>query len=210
MDSNEKAKVIGNYLKKLRKDNHLTGAELGKNIDYTQSHISGIENGKKGIPTYKFLLSYFSGLGFTYNEFQNHLHKITELTGENFERKIQGLEHENAFNFNEFIERNKYRKIDYARGVMEEFDFPINDIKHNFKDLYNVKFWGDRQLSDDDMHELSDHIEMFFRHKDEGAFEALVSLYIEGLINDDMFRMNVITYAPSLLEKASKIIEEGD
>ena len=38
---------VGNYLKILEKNKNITAKALGENLKYSQSHISGIENGSK-------------------------------------------------------------------------------------------------------------------------------------------------------------------
>ena len=43
---------VGNYLKNIRKNKNITAKALGKNLKYSQSHISGIENGSKKIPPF--------------------------------------------------------------------------------------------------------------------------------------------------------------
>lgn len=47
---------VGNYLKNIRKNKNITAKALGENLKYSQSHISGIENGSKKIPPFLYQL----------------------------------------------------------------------------------------------------------------------------------------------------------
>lgn len=64
-----KQKDFGEYVKKIRKAKGLTTTELAKRTGISQSYISQIENGKRGIPTDEMLLSLARGLGEDYAEF---------------------------------------------------------------------------------------------------------------------------------------------
>lgn len=61
-EAKKKAKEFGDFLKKLRKEKNITLKDLEENTSYSNSYLSQIENGHKGIPNPETLKKIAKGL----------------------------------------------------------------------------------------------------------------------------------------------------
>lgn len=68
MDSMEKAKEFGRYLRSLRKEANLTLKSLSEATSITIGHLSNIENGRRGIPSPDILRKLAPPLGVAHSD----------------------------------------------------------------------------------------------------------------------------------------------
>ncbi|MGC9604242.1 helix-turn-helix domain-containing protein [Staphylococcus warneri] len=80
MLSIETSAKIGNLLKKARKKRNISANKLVKKIKYSQSHISGIENGSKLIPSKSFITKYLRAItNDNFSEVNYYINEINEI-----------------------------------------------------------------------------------------------------------------------------------
>ena len=70
---------VGSYLKSIRKNKNITAKSLGESLKYSQSHISGIENGSKKIPPF-FIPAYLNFISDTDEEYNYYAEQMTNKT----------------------------------------------------------------------------------------------------------------------------------
>lgn len=161
-------KKVGNFLKKKRKEKRITAEKLGRNIGYSQSHISGIENGQKSLPNKKFVQSYLMFLKSNYEEYNQYLDELNDITnGEIQINKITNIPKQkfiehldkttlpfdfNYLNFNDEIETNFY-------------NLRINDILFHLFDINNEKFYMNIMLTEEDKNNIKRLIDNYFKQK---------------------------------------------
>lgn len=142
MNERNVKKELGNYLKNIRKEKKKTATELAKQIEYTQGHVSGIENGTKTLPNSQFIYKYLNALvgqGLEYNKHVKEINKITNGSINLKEVKISESSKEQKSNIIGYIN---------AEGTYQEeyINVPINSISFHLKDYQNAKFFGDYKL----------------------------------------------------------------
>ncbi|MCJ0956419.1 helix-turn-helix domain-containing protein [Mammaliicoccus sciuri] len=175
---NEKSlkKELGNCLKDIRKDKKISAKSLGDSIGYSQSHISGIENGIKTMPTESFIRNYLLGITKNTEELKDYYRRIADITnnkinldgvtylknGEASPDEILNLTDDlmsgikNPFSI---VENNKTGR------ELKSFNFPINDIFHHLSDIENPKYFRKIVIDDDDRIYINDLINNYFIQK---------------------------------------------
>lgn len=169
-------KELGNYLRKIRKDKKISAKELGDSIGYSQSHISGIENGIKTMPTKSFIRNYLLGITKNTEELNEYYSKIAEITNNKIDLEgvtyLKSGEHspEDILNITDDLmsgRKNPFSIVENSKNGRElkSFNFPINDIFHHLSDIENPKYYRKIFIDDDDRAYLNDLINQYFIQK---------------------------------------------
>ena len=138
-------KEVGNYLKSIRKNKNITAKSLGANLQYSQSHISGIENGSKKIPPFFIpaYLNYVSDSNEEYNYYADQIAKITEGNFEVEKRQIRKDIKEILNSISKTSRMKEFYNNDYNNEkTVTIFSENINDLNFHLEDNLNSKFYS--------------------------------------------------------------------
>lgn len=163
-------KEVGNYLKSIRKNKNITAKSLGANLQYSQSHISGIENGSKKIPPFFIpaYLNYVSDSNEEYNYYADQIAKITEGNFEVEKRQIRKDTKEILNSINKPARMKEFYNNDYNNEkTVTIFSENINDLNFHLEDNLNSKFYKAIELSDYDRKNISKILDIYFINKEE-------------------------------------------
>lgn len=176
---------VGNYLKNIRKNKNITAKALGKNLKYSQSHISGIENGSKKIPPF-FIPAYLNFISDTNEEYNYYAEQITKITEGNFEVEKRRTRHNNDEILNSISKHGRMREFytyDYNnKKVVTVFSEEINDLNFHLEDNFNSKFYKSIELSDYDRKNISKLLDTYFMNKEE-FLESIRYDYVDGSLD---------------------------
>ncbi|HBH8922837.1 TPA: helix-turn-helix transcriptional regulator [Staphylococcus aureus] len=163
-------KEVGNYLKSIRKNKNITAKSLGANLQYSQSHISGIENGSKKIPPFFIpaYLNYVSDSNEEYNYYADQIAKITEGNFEVEKRQIRKDIKEILNSISKPARMKEFYNNDYNNEkTVTIFSENINDLNFHLDDNLNSKFYKTIELSDYDRKNISKILDIYFINKEE-------------------------------------------
>ena len=163
-------KEVGNYLKSIRKNKNITAKSLGANLQYSQSHISGIENGSKKIPPFFIpaYLNYVSDSNEEYNYYADQIAKITEGNFEVEKRQIRKDTKEILNSISKPARMKEFYNNDYNNEkTVTIFSENINDLNFHLEDNLNSKFYKAIELSDYDRKNISKILDIYFINKEE-------------------------------------------
>lgn len=163
-------KEVGNYLKSIRKNKNITAKSLGANLQYSQSHISGIENGSKKIPPFFIpaYLNYVSDSNEEYNYYADQIAKITEGNFEVEKRQIRKDIKEILNSISKPARMKEFYNNDYNNEkTVTIFSENINDLNFHLEDNLNSKFYKMIELSDYDRKNISKILDIYFINKEE-------------------------------------------
>ena len=163
-------KEVGNYLKSIRKNKNITAKSLGANLQYSQSHISGIENGSKKIPPFFIpaYLNYVSDSNEEYNYYADQIAKITEGNFEVEKRQIRKDIKEILNSISKPARMKEFYNNDYNNEkTVTIFSENINDLNFHLEDNLNSKFYKTIELSDYDRKNISKILDIYFINKEE-------------------------------------------
>ncbi|MBX8993312.1 helix-turn-helix transcriptional regulator [Staphylococcus pettenkoferi] len=163
-------KEVGNYLKSIRKNKNITAKSLGANLQYSQSHISGIENGSKKIPPFFIpaYLNYVSDSNEEYNYYADQIAKITEGNFEVEKRQIRKDTKEILNSISKPARMKEFYNNDYNNEkTVTIFSENINDLNFHLEDNLNSKFYKTIELSDYDRKNISKILDIYFINKEE-------------------------------------------
>lgn len=163
-------KEVGNYLKSIRKNKNITAKSLGANLQYSQSHISGIENGSKKIPPFFIpaYLNYVSDSNEEYNYYADQIAKITEGNFEVEKRQIRKDIKEILNSISKTSRMKEFYNNDYNNEkTVTIFSENINDLNFHLEDNLNSKFYKTIELSDYDRKNISKILDIYFINKEE-------------------------------------------
>lgn len=163
-------KEVGNYLKSIRKNKNITAKSLGANLQYSQSHISGIENGFKKIPPFFIpaYLNYVSDSNEEYNYYADQIAKITEGNFEVEKRQIRKDIKEILNSISKPARMKEFYNNDYNNEkTVTIFSENINDLNFHLDDNLNSKFYKTIELSDYDRKNISKILDIYFINKEE-------------------------------------------
>lgn len=163
-------KEVGNYLKSIRKNKNITAKSLGANLQYSQSHISGIENGSKKIPPFFIpaYLNYVSDSNEEYNYYADQIAKITEGNFEVEKRQIRKDIKEILNSISKPARMKEFYNNDYNNEkTVTIFSENINDLNFHLEDHLNSKFYKTIELSDYDRKNISKILDIYFINKEE-------------------------------------------
>lgn len=148
------AKEFGEYLKSLRREKKLTIRQLDLYSGVSNSYISQMERGARGIPSPDILKKLAKPLGVSYEElmsksgyfdsedgkFEDLLYKVFRfflnyMNGNEFEKAVHQLLKEQGYD-NEYIKRVDIKNYDYE-GLYKHIEFPDRiAFLHIFLDMY--------------------------------------------------------------------------
>lgn len=175
---NEKSlkKELGNCLKDIRKNKKISAKSLGDSIGYSQSHISGIENGIKTMPTESFIRNYLLGITKNTEELKDYYKRIADIT--NNKINLDGVTYlkngeaspDEILNITDDLMsgiKNPFSIVENNKNGRElkSFNFPINDIFHHLSDIENPKYFRKIVIDDDDRIYINDLINNYFIQK---------------------------------------------
>ncbi|MHA6542679.1 helix-turn-helix domain-containing protein [Staphylococcus epidermidis] len=163
-------KEVGNYLKSIRKNKNITAKSLGANLQYSQSHISGIENGSKKIPPFFIpaYLNYVSDSNEEYNYYADQIAKITEGNFEVEKRQIRKDFNKILNSISKPARMKEFYNNDYNnKKTVTIFSENINDLNFHLEDNLNSKFYKAIELSDYDRKNISKILDIYFINKEE-------------------------------------------
>ena len=163
-------KEVGNYLKSIRKNKNITAKSLGANLQYSQSHISGIENGSKKIPPFFIpaYLNYVSDSNEEYNYYADQIAKITEGNFEVEKRQIRKDIKDILNSISKPARMKEFYNNDYNNEkTVTIFSENINDLNFHLEDNLNSKFYKTIELSDYDRKNISKILDIYFINKEE-------------------------------------------
>lgn len=196
MLSIETSKKIGNLLKEARKERKISANRLVGKIKYSQSHISGIENGSKLIPSKSFISKYLRAItNDNFSEVNYYINQINELANGEIELAtyidestslmdafVNNFESDSS-KLNTFIEelQNGDNKKDY-------YNFPINDLKFHLIDMNNQKYFNKVLLSADDREHIKEYIENYIELKYKIYLNQINDLYSKNKLDEKSYK----------------------
>ncbi|MGW9991285.1 transcriptional regulator with XRE-family HTH domain [Staphylococcus hominis] len=196
MLSIETSKKIGNLLKEARKERKISANKLVGKIKYSQSHISGIENGSKLIPSKSFISKYLRAItNDNFSEVNYYINQINELANGEIELAtyidestslmdafVNNFESDSS-KLNTFVEelQNGDNKKDY-------YNFPINDLKFHLIDMNNQKYFNKVLLSADDREHIKEYIENYIELKYKIYLNQINDLYSKNKLDEKSYK----------------------
>lgn len=196
MLSIETSKKIGSLLKEARKEKKISANKLVGKIKYSQSHISGIENGSKLIPSKTFISKYLRAItNDNFSEVNYYINQINELANGEIELAtyiddstslmdafVNNFESDSS-KLNTFIEefQNGDNKKDY-------YNFPINDLKFHLIDMNNQKYFNKVLLSVDDREHIKEYIENYIELKYKIYLNQINDLYSQNKLDEKSYK----------------------
>lgn len=161
-------KELGNFIKSIRQLKKISAKDLGEKIGYSQSHISGIENGQKALPSIKFLESYLMALKVSTNEYNQYIEEIAKITdGAISLTKIKNFDKSKlADKLNEMALPYEFRFLNYKDDIETNiYNLPINDLYFHLTDIYNRKFYKNIVINEVDRKNIEMLIDNYFLNK---------------------------------------------
>ncbi|HGO2073363.1 TPA: helix-turn-helix transcriptional regulator [Staphylococcus aureus] len=192
-------KKVGKFLKEKRKEKRITAIEIGKNIGYSQSHISGIENGQKSFPNQSFIQSYLLYIKSNYGEYNQYTEELSNITNGKIQlNKIANIPKQN---FLEHIDKTTlpfdFNYLNLSDEIETNFyNLRINDLLFHLFDINNEKFYMNIMLSEEDKKNIKLLIDNYFREKSSLQKDIIKKL------NNNKTDMN------ELLKESQKIEDE--
>lgn len=167
--NDELKKELGRFLKSIRKQKGKTASEISKNMQYSQGHISGIENGVKSFPSNKLIESYLMNIKDTNEEYNFYVDEISKLT----KGVVKLNKVSNVTDTMEIIDR--MMDAPYSREFVSFddnneknfiiFDVKINDLYFHLQDINNFKFYKGIRLTDNDKSNINKILNNYFENK---------------------------------------------
>ncbi|MBE7355673.1 helix-turn-helix domain-containing protein [Staphylococcus haemolyticus] len=167
--NDELKKELGRFLKSIRKQKGKTASEISKNMQYSQGHISGIENGVKSFPSNKLIESYLMNIKDTNEEYNFYVDEISKLT----KGVVKLNKVSNVTDTMEIIDR--MMDTPYSREFVSFddnneknfiiFDVKINDLYFHLQDINNFKFYKGIRLTDNDKSNINKILNNYFENK---------------------------------------------
>lgn len=195
MIEKELSSKIGEKLKEIRKSHKVSAKKIGEVLGYSQSHVSGIENGTKIIPNKKFITNYLKFVtNSNFSEMNFYINNINEIA--NGEIQIATYLDNSTSLLNAFV--NDYEddssqinslKYEKRNGETEKkhFDFAINDLIFHLIDTDNPKYFNKIKLSANDREHINKYIENYIVLKYKNYLDQLNDLYNKNKINEKSY-----------------------
>ncbi|WP_435373634.1 helix-turn-helix transcriptional regulator [Staphylococcus nepalensis] len=195
MIEKELSSKIGEKLKEIRKSHKVSAKKIGEVLGYSQSHVSGIENGTKIIPNKKFITNYLKFVtNSNFSEMNFYINNINEIA--NGEIQIATYLDNSTSLLNAFV--NDYEddssqinslKYEKRNGETEKkhFDFAINDLIFHLTDTDNPKYFNKIKLSANDREHINKYIEDYIVLKYKNYLDQLNDLYNKNKINEKSY-----------------------
>lgn len=160
--------TLGTFLKRLRKNKNKTTRDLSKAISYSQGHISGIENGKRGKPNDEFIEAVINELSDGYAEYNHNIDVLKKITKNKVDLTKNKIETDSMVEvFTESKKSANILHLENELGLMsyEVFTFPINDLHHLLKDNKNPKYYRTIELNEDDRRHIDNYLNNYLINK---------------------------------------------
>jgi len=195
MIEKELSSKIGEELKKARKKYKVSAQKIGDVLGYSQSHISGIENGTKIIPNKRFITNYLKFItNSNFSEMNFYINNINEIANGEIQLATYLDDSTSLMNalVNDYeddtsqINSLKYEKRN-GESDKEHFDFPINDIMFHLTDSENPKYFNKIKLSISDKEHINKYIEDYIVLKYKIHLSQLNDLYNKHKINEKSY-----------------------
>lgn len=195
MIEKELSSKIGEKLKEVRKNYKVSAKKIGEILGYSQSHISGIENGTKNIPNKRFITNYLKFItNSNFSEMNFYINNINEIANGEIQLATYLDSSTSLLNatVNDYeddsskIDSLKYEKKN-GESVNEHFDFPINDFMYHLTDSENPKYFNRIRLSTDDREHINKYIEDYIVLKYKIHLAQLNDLYNKHKINEKSY-----------------------
>lgn len=195
MIEKELSPKIGKKLKEIRKSHKVSAKKIGEVLGYSQSHVSGIENGTKIIPNKKFITNYLKFVtNSNFSEMNFYINNINEIA--NGEIQVATYLDNSTSLLNAFV--NDYEddssqinslKYEKRNGETEKkhFDFAINDLIFHLTDTDNPKYFNKIKLSANDREHINKYIEDYIVLKYKNYLDQLNDLYNKNKINEKSY-----------------------
>lgn len=200
---------IGSYLKGVRKNKGITASQLGDKIQYSQSHISGVENARKTMPTFKFIEDYLNGISETNTEYNTYVKQLNEVTDgainldtieidDYSDENLSGLAHNLSWKDGQGIEHKEY------------FDKPINDLDFHLSDINNLKLFGVNILEMQDRRLIHRFIEDYLNEKNRVQL-VLIEEFIKRLdsIHENDTEKEIKEIIRDYEERRTKLLDDA-
>lgn len=165
--SEEQLKIeVGKFLRNLRLSKGLTAHELSNKMSYSQGHISGTENGKKVVPTKKFLTEYLNNLSNSTIEYNAYVDQLKSISKNINIDKIEV----NNDDEEQLLKELDTRHIMYIKNPDGSFkrtycESPVNDLSFHLNDRNNTKFYGTIELDKSDINLIDSLIAQVLKSK---------------------------------------------
>lgn len=192
MLSKEASAKIGSELKTIRKKKKISAQNLVNSLGYSQSHISGIENGTKIIPSKSFITKYLKSVtnsNFSeVNYYINEINKIAkgEIELSTYVDESTSLLDAFARDFEDDSSKlNTYKDSDSKN---EYLNFPVNDLLFHLTDLNNQKYFNKIFLTSKDRAHLKEYIENYISLKYQIYLNQLNDLYSRKKIDEKTYK----------------------
>lgn len=195
MIEKELSSKIAEELKNARKEYKVSAQKIGDVLGYSQSHISGIENGTKIIPNKNFITNYLKFItNSNFSKMNFYINKINEIA--NGEIEIATYIDENtsildAFTYDFESDSSQINSLKYEKrngeDVREPFDFPINDLMFHLTDSENPKYYNKIKLNTSDREHINKYIEDYIVLKYKIHLAQLNDLYNKHKINEESY-----------------------
>lgn len=200
---------IGGYLKGVRKNKGITANQLGDKIQYSQSHISGVENARKTMPTFKFIEDYLTGISESNTEYNTYIKQLNEITDgainldtieidDYSDENLSGLAHNLSWKDGQGVEHKEY------------FDKPINDLDFHLKDINNSKLFGLNVLEMQDRTLIHNFIYDYLNEKHRVQL-VLINEFIEQLdgIDENDTEKDIKEIKKDYEERMTKLLDSA-
>lgn len=203
---------IGNYLKQLRISKKISAKKISEKTSYSPGHISGVETGKKGIPSVKFIEKYVKELSSNEDEYNNYLLEIESLSDNELDFNLNShLTSENNSLISTFIPGdNPYRMVVKSPNssllAVENSDAPINDLYFHLNDFHNPKYFRRIKLNEDDKDYINDLIQNYIIRKLQIQIKETEYHYNNKQIDEDTYDMHT-NELNTLIEKINNPTE---
>lgn len=199
----DEIKKIGEVLKNLRKAKNKTTRETAEQLLFSQGHISGIENGKRGMPSVEFLTKYIHSLTFGIEEFNYYAQKIEKASKGKYKLTLDKKDTHTLFDNNK-ISLNESVNVFFQRNKSNElethfFEVPINDLNYQLHDIDNTKAYKGLGLTDLDRKNIDILINNYLIQKLEIQKENINMNQEKNLMDQDT--------SDKLRYKLNKLIE---
>ncbi|PTK22257.1 helix-turn-helix domain-containing protein [Staphylococcus saprophyticus] len=195
MIEKELSSKIGKKLKEIRKKYKVSAKKIGEVLGYSQSNISGIENGTKNIPNKKFITNYLKYItNSNFSEMNFYINNINEIA--NGEIQIATYLDSTTSLLNAFVndyedDSSQINSLKYEKRngetEKEHFDFAINDLKFHLTDADNPKYFNKIKLSTNDRAHINKYIEDYILLKYKIYLDQLNDLYNKHKIDEKSY-----------------------
>ena len=196
---------IGAFLKFIRTQHGMSATELSNLTGYSQSHISGMENGKKTFPSKKFIEGYLRGIVNSEKDLNKYLLQIENIkNGENLEVEIEETSLFDAFE----IKNSPFEMVELLNDgetkAHRTMHVPINDISFVLNDFLNPKYFRNLLLDNEDRQYIEEIIKIYLIQKYSLKISELEKIIEENHISENNKLHNKISKYKEMITNIKK------